>query len=363
MTYSAPHPGACLTNSRLDLILFATEKCNFRCTYCYENFGHGRMKHPVVQGVKRLLSFRSSELEHLSIAWFGGEPLLARNVIQNVMGYVRTLQSRHQQLQCSSNITTNGWLLSRPVLEQLVESGVTSFQVTFDGPRQWHDRRRLRAGGQGTFDRIWSNLLALRKSRSDFTVHIRVHVDAENQVDIPEFIDQCRAGFTGDHRYRLFIRPLSRLGGAGDSELKTLNCEENEEVFDRLRCLTEAGGLEQLKPEDTPGVCYASRTNAFVVRADGRVGKCSVALEHPSNQVGRINPDGTLTLDDGLLLPWVRGVASGKEMELRCPLKEIPGPPADKAEAQLRWADFDRALGHRLTALTEDSTVIVEGGH
>ncbi|HEY0232414.1 MAG TPA: radical SAM protein, partial [Dokdonella sp.] len=61
-----------------------TEKCNFRCTYCYEDFKIGRMQAPVVRGLKRLISNRAPSLRRLSLSWFGGEPLLAKPVVLEV---------------------------------------------------------------------------------------------------------------------------------------------------------------------------------------------------------------------------------------------------------------------------------------
>lgn len=310
------------------------------------------MKPAVAEGVKQLISSRASELEHLSISWFGGEPLLARGVIREVMTHVCSLSKQYRNLDFASDITTNAWLLTRTVIEELVDLGVRSCQVTFDGPRRWHDKRRLRLDGEGTFDRIWSNLQAIRKSSRQFTIFVRIHVDVDNQSAIPGFIDQFRAGFDGDPRFVLFIRPLSLLGGVGDSELDTLHSEEDKDVFNHLWSLAENCGVEQLRPEDIPKVCYASRANAYVIRADGRVGKCSVALENPANQVGRINPDGTLSIDQSLMLTWMRGFASGDQEVLRCPLKGIPDPPASKAEGSRRAEELDRALRERLISLT-----------
>ena len=47
-------------------------------------------------------------------------------------------------------------------------------------------------------------------------------------------------------------------------------------------------------PSDS--VCYAARGNSYVVRADGRLNKCTVALEHPNNLnlavfIGAVNQD------------------------------------------------------------------------
>src|SRR5262245_31032656 len=41
-----------LANNILQLILMPTEACNFRCTYCYEDFRYQSMHPDVVLGVK-----------------------------------------------------------------------------------------------------------------------------------------------------------------------------------------------------------------------------------------------------------------------------------------------------------------------
>ncbi|PJJ00771.1 hypothetical protein BX264_1060 [Streptomyces sp. 2333.5] len=41
---------AALTDRTLHLIILPTEQCNFRCTYCYEDFSVGRMGPETVQG-------------------------------------------------------------------------------------------------------------------------------------------------------------------------------------------------------------------------------------------------------------------------------------------------------------------------
>ena len=66
-----------LADDKLELTLFPTEHCNFRCTYCYEDFSIGRMTPEIVNAVKRLIEIRSDDLHDLYISWFGGEPLVA----------------------------------------------------------------------------------------------------------------------------------------------------------------------------------------------------------------------------------------------------------------------------------------------
>jgi len=41
---------SCLDARSLQLILMPTEACNFRCTYCYEDFNHNQMRPELVRG-------------------------------------------------------------------------------------------------------------------------------------------------------------------------------------------------------------------------------------------------------------------------------------------------------------------------
>ncbi len=107
----------------LHLILMPTEKCNFRCVYCYEDFEHGRMSRPVVQGLRRLLEGRAPNLDSLTIQWFGGEPLLELPIIEEVQGHVRRLTREHTDLRVKAGMTTNGFLLSGELLARVGELG------------------------------------------------------------------------------------------------------------------------------------------------------------------------------------------------------------------------------------------------
>src|SRR5262245_45235604 len=169
-----------LSNERLHLILMPTEACNFRCVYCYEDFKYRRMEPWVVEAVRRWIASRAPGLQSLHLSWFGGEPLLARGLIRVMMEDARALAVANSHLQVTSNATTNGYLLTPAVLAELVDLGVTGYQISFDGPREYHDRKRVLAGGGGSFDRIWGNLLAAREVDKAFSITIRVHLDQEN---------------------------------------------------------------------------------------------------------------------------------------------------------------------------------------
>ena len=317
-----------LSSESLHLILLPTEACNFRCVYCYEEFKYKRMEPWVVEGVKRWIASRADRLGSLTLSWFGGEPLLARDIILDLMGHAQELARIHPALHVESNATTNGYLLGLAVLEELTARGVTGYQVSFDGPKRWHDRKRVLAGGRGTFDRIWTNLLRARESTAKYTITVRIHADRENAAAIPELIEQFEEAFGADPRFEIFIRGLSRLGGPMDASLPVFEREEGVEAIEQLKTLARARGLKIMEPGEGHSICYAARANSFVVRANGRLNKCTVALEHPNNQVGVLREDGTVTLATEKMLPWMRGLRSGNLGELKCPMRGLAEPPA-----------------------------------
>jgi len=315
----------CLSNRLLHLILMPTEACNFRCVYCYEDFQYRRMERPVVEGVKNLIRMRIPELRRLTISWFGGEPLLARDIIREIMADARSLASDRESA-VHSDMTTNAYLLNRDVFEEMLVSGVSDYQVSFDGTRAEHDRKRILAGGRGTFDRIWANLCDIRSVPGMFTITVRVHAARDNENDLPTFIDEFARTFGNDERFELFVRPLSRLGGPNDSNLPVFEEEEARQRVTDLRAYASRLGLRQLDLSAGKGICYAARGNSFVVRANGRLNKCTVSLEHPNNQVGFLHPDGTMTLNQPSMLMWMRGLQTGAEAQLQCPMKGYADP-------------------------------------
>jgi uncharacterized protein len=311
-------------NRSLQLILMPTEQCNFRCTYCFEDFALGRMKPDVVAGIKRLLERRAPELDRLAIAWFGGEPLLAADVVEEVQQWVRHLARRYAPLRLRGSMTTNGYLLRPTLFSRLVELGVRHYQIAFDGLRETHDRKRVRIGGQGSFDRIWSNLEAARESAGSYEITVRLQIDRESLGSVGAFTRLFERSFGDDSRFRLAKAPLVDCQRSGDGSF--LRDAELASVLEESRAALDRPG---------PYVCYAARPDSLLVRSNGELGKCTVALSSPENRVGRINPDGTVEMDPAKMQLWMRGLWSRDERELACPKAGY----ADSGGALVRCAE------------------------
>lgn len=310
-----------LSSQRLHLVLLPTERCNFRCSYCYEDFFLPQMPLTVVEGVKRLLDVRAPELRRLDLSWFGGEPLVALDVVREIMTHAQYLSAQYPGVRVASDMTTNGDLLTQQVAAELLRLGIGHYQITLDGVQVDHDAVRKRPNGSGTFGRVWENLVALKGQRSPLSVLVRIHVTRANAARLPDLLQACADAFAHDARFSFFIRPLARLGGANDATLPVLRRREGRETIERLRRRAEELGLAA-PPQPDP-ICYAAKANSWVIRANGDLSKCTVALADSRNRVGRLNPDGTLVLDPDRLSPWLRGLATGRGEDLGCPWKGL----------------------------------------
>ncbi|HKP42077.1 radical SAM protein [Mycobacterium sp.] len=310
----------------LELTLLPTEQCNLRCTYCYETFAVGRMDDWVVTAVKELMTRRQPELRRLVIDWFGGEPLLAMDVIEDISGLAEEFARSNPLLDYQSSITTNGVLLTADYARRLSTVGVTHLHVSLDGPGATHDLTRRLRGGRGTYERIEANLREILDSDVDAHIDLRVHVTPANVDLLDDFTTHLIDTFLGDDRFSAYFFPIVDLGGPNQGAFRVLHPSEANAVMRRLTARVAAVQKRKAKKGkgcDSAYVCYAAKPNAWVVRADGRLAKCTVGFEDDRNNVGRLLPDGSLEVRADAVRPWLRGWSDGDILNLHCPYEEM----------------------------------------
>ena len=312
-----------MINKSLELIIMPTEKCDFNCGYCYEDFELGRMKPETILSVKRLIDNRMSEISNLDVNWFGGEPLLAYDIILEIMGHVT--KTKRNGVTLNSEITTNGYALTKERFARLIELGTSQYQISFDGDREEHDKLRVKRDGKPTFDTIWGNIRKAQSTDLDFIIMIRMHVNRDNELSMERLLRRVNNEIGNDKRFVFYIRKLSRLGGKNDEALPIL-MEDSSSVGNLITMAHEMNykTIDLKKNPDDQYVCYAARPNAFIIRSDGSLSKCTVGLYNDHNKIGKILSDGTLKIDNEKASLWSRGLFTGNDGELGCPAKNFP---------------------------------------
>lgn len=293
---------------RLELILLASEDCNFRCQYCYERFARGTMRPNVREGIKKLVQKKLPGLRSLASSWFGGEPLYGFEAIEDLAPFFLETAEKNG-LSYHTHMTTNGYLLTPEIAEKLLAWRINNFQITLDGAAAQHDCSRPTRDGEGTFARIVENLKALHERSDDYSVDLRINFDRNNYPHLGELLDLIEQEFKGDSRFRIRFRAVGQWGGPNDEQLNVCGTDESRQLKVQLRAEARRRGLkisDDIRDVKVGSeVCYAARPYNFIVGASGKLMKCTVDLDNQDrNIVGHLTDEGELVLDQDKFALW-----------------------------------------------------------
>ncbi|MCL1820262.1 MAG: thioether cross-link-forming SCIFF peptide maturase [Oscillospiraceae bacterium] len=139
------------------LCVHIAHDCNLRCGYCFADTGsfsseRGCMDIHTAKKAVDFLIERSGNRRNLEIDFFGGEPLLAFDVIKQAVEYARKLEKIHNK-QFRFTLTTNGLLLNDDVISH-INSEMKNVVLSLDGRNEVNDTHRTTIGGKGSYDVI-----------------------------------------------------------------------------------------------------------------------------------------------------------------------------------------------------------------
>jgi uncharacterized protein len=146
------------------LVLEVAQDCNLRCTYCYAEAGtYGAAPCLLAPGTARravrYLLDNSGDREHVTLIFFGGEPLLNMQAVSAATSEAISC-GRKTGKEVHFSLTTNGTLLN-PEIVTFLHANHFSVAVSMDGPPDVHDRNRPDEKGNGTYAEIVSRLAPL----------------------------------------------------------------------------------------------------------------------------------------------------------------------------------------------------------
>jgi len=108
-------------NKPLQCSLYVTDQCNLDCAYCTE-YDNTKPHPPLADLVQWLTKIR--DLGTVRVALVGGEPLMHPDIVEIV---------RHaRRLGLATSLTTNGFLLTTPLVRALEDAGLEVMQISVD---------------------------------------------------------------------------------------------------------------------------------------------------------------------------------------------------------------------------------------
>lgn len=153
----------------MHITLHLTQDCDLACTYCYREQRCGDMDfETAIRAIKTL----TKDKEHCGIIFFGGEPLLKKELITAIHDWCETTAPHKYHYK----ITTNGLELDKAFLNEATNRGI-HIALSVDGNEMAHDTHRLMPDGSGSFQLVNKRLISLLKAQPYAPIMMTVSPD------------------------------------------------------------------------------------------------------------------------------------------------------------------------------------------
>ncbi len=269
-------------NSSVCFTICPTMGCNFDCPYCFENHRAGKMDQETQDAVVSLAEkmLDCTGIRNLYINWFGGEPLLVPDIIENLTGRLRKVTEKRGG-EYNAKIVTNGYLLTAENIALLARCGIERAQVTLDGLGEMHDRTRCLAGGGATFETITKNL---RENKIPFVVDIRHNVYEDNLEErqrLKDYVDKlARESGNSLHYYANLVAGSRVMEEKGNPV---------EKLADQAEIMDVGLKLEAERYGSKPGIhCMANCLVSVGIDDQGRLHKCLENVDKAEESFGDV---------------------------------------------------------------------------
>ncbi len=275
----------------LSIVLTTTFSCNFGCSYCCQGTDKesGVFDKSTIQKVISL--WQESKKQHLSIVWYGGEPLLASNKIISASKEIKESIISHGG-NYKAELYTNGYLLSPKVVTSLYHSGISKYQISLDGCKSNHDRSRAHLSGKGTYDKIFENIREVNDLDLPIQVVVRINIDSDN-ADIEALInDLLQQQANQLLKTRFYLAPIeNRMGTTQDNiqDKELISRKSFAEKYIVFLQICRKHSINYFIPDFTYGTCTATRKDSFVLAPNGDMHKCWDTVALPSESYGNLN--------------------------------------------------------------------------
>ncbi|MBI2788287.1 MAG: radical SAM protein [Elusimicrobia bacterium] len=229
------------------VMLMTTYECQLRCAYCNVSRGPRRMDEETARrGADLLLSSRAG---HLLLNFFGGEPLLAWDLVKKTALYAR---ARRGGRPLRVNLTTNGLLLDDEKISFL-KSVDGYVHLSLDGPA---DANAARLAGTGPGAQKVMEAALRRLAESGLPYHVNAVVTPERAAAFDQDLLALEA--LGARRIQFgykvgvlwssdavaaLLRALDRYAARGKAELNNRTSESEPVMLSRETIVDTDGGV------------------------------------------------------------------------------------------------------------------------
>lgn len=260
------------------VMILSTYQCNLRCWYCTQDHADSWMSDETVRRIKKRIEkeLRKDAIKHLSISWFGGEPLLAYDRVVEISRWAKEFAEELGK-GFGAVITTNGTLLNRKRVEELRDAGINYYQITIDGNRETHNNVKI-LGKDSAYDRTIENIGYIIEH-----THCTLRFNYTKENLKPEsLIKDLDEALSKENREKISFL-IYKVWQEKAAEISQVE-------IDKLMELAFNIGITPKLAEG--GMCYVDKKNFDCIFANGNVGKCD--NESPEDRNGILTESGDI---------------------------------------------------------------------
>ena len=266
----------------MEFVIAPTLECNFACPYCFETKRHHFMDEETKRLIIDFYEEKIKELSHkrVKLAWYGGEPLIRFDIVSEMTSKINKINEEYG-VMCDVVMTTNGYLITKSIVDKMEKLGFKYIQITLDGPKEIHDRRRMLISGEGTYDRIVENIKLFKYSSVE--VSVRINIDKDNSSSYKKIEDIITGlGMNNIRCYPALVEFTPNQ--AGCRECKCMTAEEFSKFAsnDAKDFYFKNGGFNC---SNVCVNCGAEHMNSYVIDDMGDVYKCWNSVGYESDRM------------------------------------------------------------------------------
>jgi len=242
--------------------------CNCRCVYCYEGQEHSSASVLTPEKADDIIAFIKDKFPpntKLNLAFLGGEPLICFDEIKRIYYELKSVFEH-----ISSSVITNGILINEDIALFLKETKA-SIQVSIDGLKHHHDKKRIDASGSGTYDKVVAGVKILQGA--GVSIGVRTHVDQEfmDNVNLHEWIESIKTNFDLAKPIVFYVAPVTATGKGARAA--------DEKFVDHMITIYEAFIENRISMNfdyafNPAGGCFVASENSFSINCNGDIYKC-----------------------------------------------------------------------------------------
>ncbi|MFW9994658.1 MAG: PqqD family peptide modification chaperone [Candidatus Odinarchaeota archaeon] len=363
----------------LESLIIPSYACNLRCVYCFEGSIKEKRSRLGRNSVDSIFAFFDSLInsscsftDSIRVSFYGGEPILL-GTVPVVLDIMKRLRSRYPDKEVTFNAITNGTVIAR-FANQLKRHGLVDVQITLDGPRPVHNRRRPYTGGKGSYDDVIEGISACLNN--GIRVSLRINVDLENINTLPDLTVEIQDRWQKaihEGMLRPYIGIIQEPSCAGYepavkhadkiTDLLLKMAISSPEVFKTIK-IDSMAFIQFLKPPifqgklAQPKIHYCGAIhNAVVLDPEGSIYTCWGVVGDKKQIVGTYHPEIKFWKDS--LECWLNRDMMNIEECYQCPVALICAGGC-ASHALSAYGDIRRPYCHSISSLEKASNLLLQ---